>query len=116
MQKSLEEMLSLTYVWIALGEFALKDNKITKDEYVLIQGFAEKIEKYNELLEGVLVDGIIDGRERYHLFEAKYDILLYTLKQARNDDNVTKDEFGLIEKIKEFLNMIEKLEIESDTL
>jgi hypothetical protein len=112
MQESLKEILSLKYIWISLSEFALKDDKITKAEYILIQSFADKIEKYKTLLDLALEDGFIDGNERYNLFQAKCNILIETLKQARVDNLVTKDEFELLEKIKEFLEIIEKLEID----
>ncbi len=112
MQETLNDILSLKHIWISLSEFALQDDKITKAEYLIIQSFAAKIEKYRELLEKILEDGFIDGSERFQLFQAKYDILSTTLKQIKTDNIVTKDEFNLLGKIKEFLNLIEQLEIE----
>ena len=82
MHQSLTEILSMKYIWVSLSELALKDEKITKDEYLLILSFADKIETYKELLEKTLEDGIIDGSERFQLFHAKYNILVETLKQS----------------------------------
>ena len=110
MQEPLNEILSLKHVWISLSKTALKDNKITKEEYIMIHDFAIQIENYKELLEKILEDGIIDGSERFQLFNAKYNILIDTLKQVNTDNRLSRDEFVLLGKIKEFLNLIEKME------
>lgn len=110
MPDDLKDLLSFKQVWISMSLIALKDEKITKEEHDLILSFSDNIEKYVDILEKSLDDGVIDGKERMILFQARFDIMQSAIKKAHEDEQVSIDEFNLLGAIKDLLSLVETIE------
>ncbi|MCY3414412.1 MAG: hypothetical protein INQ03_22385 [Candidatus Heimdallarchaeota archaeon] len=110
MVKSFKEIISYKNTWIQLSEVALADQKITMDEYLIIRGFTDNIERYIELLEQCLEDNIVTTEEKKQLFDLRSRMMQDAIETANDDRVINPDEFIMLQSISELLEIIEDLE------
>ncbi len=105
---AIRDIISCKSVWIELCEVALKDGKITMEEYLLIKNFTENLENYIEVLEIALSDGDISKDEEKKLFALRANMMQDAIETANDNNVVSPDEFTILHHINEFLEMVAK--------
>jgi len=89
-----------------LWAIALTDNVVTEDEAVLLKTAEEQLVGFEELLDDVYLDNVVDFDEFLRLRRARKEILEYTLRKALADGLITHDERQLLIRIIELLPLV----------
>jgi len=89
-----------------LWAIALTDNVVTEDEAVLLKTAEEQLTGFEELLDDVYLDNVVDFDEFLRLRRGRKGILEYTLRKALADGLITHDERQLLIRIIELLPLV----------
>ncbi len=99
-------MLDRNSILDELWAIALMDNVVTEDEAVLLKTAEEQLVGFEELLDDVYLDNVVDFEEFLRLRRARKEILEYTLHKALADGLITHDERQLLIRIIELLPLV----------
>ena len=99
-------MLDRNSILDELWAIALTDNVVTEDEAVLLKTAEEQLVGFEELLDDVYLDNVVDFDEFLRLRRARKEILEYTLRKALADGLITHDERQLLIRIIELLPLV----------
>lgn len=89
-------------------EQALKDGKITEDEYNILYKVREKYGAYFDALKEAAEDGMITDEEGDRLREIRREMYETAWKEALKDERVTEDESALLDYVMETLGLYEE--------
>lgn len=86
-------------IWNQLRDIALADGKLSHEEQELMTTIILDIERYNQMIQQALDDGIIDVSEERELFEGRMKILEKAYDKAREDKTISEDEKRILKEI-----------------
>lgn len=109
MVDSIRDILSCKSTWMVLCETALKDDKITMDEFLLIKKFTQDIDDYVNALEEALEDNIITEEEEKYLMDLRAKMMQAAIETANEDRVISPDEFELLHVINDFISLAGKI-------
>jgi hypothetical protein len=89
---------------------AKEDGIISEDEQALIDSIQANIAKYYRILDKSYEDGVITSDEEHNFYEARKIILEEALKVAREDEQITQDEFRIIKVLRHVIRKMEENE------
>ncbi|MCH8907131.1 MAG: hypothetical protein IH840_08585 [Candidatus Heimdallarchaeota archaeon] len=95
-------------IYDELLRIAKNDEVITNDEEVLIDNIMKNVHQYYKILDEFQQDGVVDSNEHHQLYSQRKKILEEAIELARNDQEVTKEEFNLLMGLRKIIAGIEK--------
>ncbi|MHA2503086.1 MAG: hypothetical protein ACXAE3_09460 [Candidatus Kariarchaeaceae archaeon] len=88
-------------------DIAKQNGIITADEQAIIESVKENIAKYFEVLHQSYDDDIITSDEQNDMYALRKRIMDEAVEIAKDDNQITQDEFALLRVIKSILEEME---------
>lgn len=94
-------------VWQELRQVMVADDMITDEEFQLIQNIMENMENFEQFMASAVEDGNLSASEEYILKNFREKIYQNAYNKANENDEISEDEAGLLEKLADILQNIE---------
>ncbi|MCY3413392.1 MAG: hypothetical protein INQ03_17260 [Candidatus Heimdallarchaeota archaeon] len=105
LQQSIEKISEIKK---SLHVLALMDEKISKEEKVLLDQIDQKMESYKDLVENIVKDKEISNEEYLALKQYEKELLDDLNNKALEDERISEDERDIIDGLKSLLAEIQK--------
>lgn len=97
-------------IYETLINIANENGIVSSDEQNMLEKINEDIEKYFEVLDNSYEDDIITSEEQHKLYQMRKNILDSALAVAKEDDEVSQEEFALLQAVKSIIEALEENE------
>lgn len=95
------------YIWDQLIKTILRDNIITEEEKVLLEGIMFNVQTYGQVLEEALKDGTIDQAEQQSLHAAREKIWIEAHNLAIKADGLSEDIQNILKTLTRLLTHLD---------